>query len=234
MSSSTLPTPASADAHGAGCSHCDDSVPHEHIDVRAELTAAARRSRTRSALVCTIAAVPLVVGLVGTFVTGDGARAGLLALVVAVGWLIASALGVLLVRHLGRRSSRLGLAAGAATTAALGPVIGLAGAALTGVSPVVWTTLVAGGAWWAASAIADALATVAWRRSLFEPGDAAEAARVQAIAGRDEGLDLPLAWLVQGPAVGVAAILSGPLAAAVVLLAALCAALSVRGSARRR
>ncbi|MGC5615937.1 hypothetical protein [Georgenia sp. Z1491] len=234
MSFSTLPTPASADAHGAGCSHCDDSVPHEHIDVRAELTAAARRSRRRSLVVTGIAAAPLVLGLVLAVLDGAAGRAALLALAVGAGWLVASAVGVVLVRRVGRRSSRLGIAAGAATTAALGPVVGLAAAMVTGAPVSLATALVAGGAWWSASALADTLAAVAWRRSLFEPGDAAEVARTQAIAGREENLALPLAWFVQGPAVAVAALLGGPLAVAVILLAALCAALSVRGSAHRR
>lgn len=236
MSSSTLPTPSTADAHDAGCSHCDGSVPHEHIDVRAELTAAARTSRLRSGLLLAIALVPLVVGLVLAAASDQIGEGLFLVVAVVTGWILATAVGVVVAHLVGRRSVRLGLASGTATTSALGPVVGLAagiGLSLASGAPLA-AALVAGGTWWTASALVDAFAAVAWRKSLFEPGDVAEQARAQAIAGRKDRRFVSLAWLVQGPAVAVATVLTGPPALAVLLLAALCAALSIRGSAHRK
>lgn len=236
MSSSALPTPSTADAHEAGCSHCDGSVPHEHIDVRAELTAAARKSRTRSSILLTVAVVPLVTGLVLAAVAGNVLEGLFLVLAVVTGWVLATAVGVVVAQIVGRRSVRFGLASGTAATSALGPVVGLAagiGLSLASDAPLA-AALVAGGTWWTMSALVDAFASAAWRRSLFAPGDVAEQARSQAIAGRKDTQVVSLAWLVQGPAVALATVLSGLPALAVVLLAALCAALSIRGSAHRK
>jgi hypothetical protein len=130
------------------------------------------------------------------------------------------------------------VAAGAAVSSALAPVVGLlAGLGVTAAlgGTISWpAALVAGGAWWTIAAVGNYGASAMWRKMLFEPGEQAERARAQAMASRgSEPSTFSLAWLVQGPAVGAAAVLTGLLAFAVVPLAALCAALSVRGSARR-
>jgi hypothetical protein len=240
MSSPLTPTPSTSTsgARGSSCAHCDDSVPHEHVDVRAELTAVAAAARRRSSVTLLVALAPLVLGLVAAAVLSDVVAHLLLVVAVAVGSLVVTAISLTVARGATRRSARVGVAAGAAVSSALAPVVGLlAGLGVTAAlgGTISWpAALVAGGAGWTIAAVGNYGASAMWRKMLFEPGEQAERARAQAMASRgSEPSTFSLAWLVQGPAVGAAAVLTGLLAFAVVPLAALCAALSVRGSARR-
>jgi len=108
------------------CDHCDDSVPHQHVDevpLVERYRTALRRSVLGVAAVGLLLAVAVVLG---------GREAALAIPLGAVAWTVSSALGLLvlaLVRT--RRSTPAAVIAGAVATAAAAPLLALLVAAAT-------------------------------------------------------------------------------------------------------
>lgn len=218
-------TRPSAAPTGGGCAHCDDSVPHEHLDVRA-IVEASRAGETARARTMTVlaAAVTLVATGLAWWLGGAGPALGAVA-VAATGWVLVT---VCALAVLGAARSRAGdaraLVVASLTQAGLTPLVALAVAVLTGATwPVA---LVAGGTWLLCGALAEVVRARSWGRMLFAPGEAGEHARARAVADRGRGRGPGLAWPVQGAAVAAATWLLGPVPLAVVVLVPLAVALA--------
>lgn len=113
-------TAADTPAEPYVCEHCDDSVPHEHVDEK-PLVEGYRTALRRSVL--GVAAVGLALAVAVLL----GGRAAALAIPLgAVAWVVASAVGLLvlsLVRT--RRSTPAAVIAGAVATSAAAPLLAL-------------------------------------------------------------------------------------------------------------
>jgi len=219
--------PAEPAAHAYRCEHCDDSVPHEHLDVKALVDSSRTRARARANRMALLAGLALVAtAVLGSVV--DGAGHSLVAVgLTALGWVVVTALA-LVVAGAARRRTSVGRAvvAAALVSAALTPLALLAVALLAG----GWTgALVAGATWLAAGAAAALVRARTWRALLLTPGEAGEHARARAVAER--GADRPgeqRRWLVQGLLVAAAVVLLTAVPAAVVVLVPLAVVLAAR------
>ena len=229
-------TPATDAAEPYRCEHCDDSVPHQHLDVRAVVDAAragARRHATRLLVVAVVLVAAALTAAVA--VTGWAGALGALALSVG-GWLLVTAVAVVVVGlRRERTSDGRALITGSLTSAALLPLVAL------GVALVVggWTgAVVAGSGWLLCGALAEAVRARSWRALLLAEGDAGEQARRAAVAQRrPAGAREVALWLVQGALVAVSAALTSLLPVVVVLLVPLSVLLTVAlalPGARRR
>ncbi|GAA1622583.1 hypothetical protein [Georgenia ruanii] len=214
------------------CEHCDDSVPHEHLDVTAIVTAAGRAAVVHAGWMLALALV-LAVAAVAVAVADAGLGAALGALVpVVVGWLVVTAAGLGVVGAVRARSSDArALVAGGLTGAALTPLAALAVALLAG--PGWPAALVAGGGWLLCGAVAALVRARAVRLLLVAPGAAGERERVRAIAsrGRDDW-GQQARWLLQGVALAVATWLLGLVPAAVAVLVPLSVVAAVAAARR--
>ncbi|MFC7405182.1 hypothetical protein [Georgenia alba] len=225
---------AAPSVHGSACEHCDDSVPHEHLDVRGLIEAARTHARRRAVLMTVTAGAVLVAALLAAALL-DGPATALTALAVtAAGWLVVTGVALVVTTRIRLDATRAVLV-GALTGAGLTPVAALA----TSLLADGWTAgLVGGATWLAAGASASAFQARAWRALLLSPGERGEQARAAAVSRR--GRPEPGAirrWLVQGLLVGAAVALLGAVPAAVVVLVplgVLLAAWSATGSAARR
>lgn len=220
--STANPSPAPA----AACEHCDDSVPHTHLDVRAVVDGERARARRIAALELALAAALLTGATVAAVLT-DEPGALWAAVVVAVGWVVVTAVGVGVTGALRDRSSDVGALLGGSLTAAAGvPLVALAVAL---VAPAgVLAAVTAGAAWLACTAVAELVRARAWRRLLLEPGPAGERARGRAVAGDAPGTARTvLRWTPPGVLVGVCVWLLGLVPAVVVVLVPLSVALAV-------
>ncbi|WP_152202432.1 hypothetical protein [Georgenia thermotolerans] len=225
-------TAPSAAATTYRCEHCDDSVPHEHLDVAAIVSAAARTALVRAGWMLALALV-LTVAAVAVAVADAGLGAALGALVpVVVGWLLVTAAGLAVVGAVRARSSDArALVAGGLTTAALTPVAALAVALLAG--PGWPAALVAGGGWLLCGAVAALVRARALGLLLQAPGEAGERERARAVAGRDrQGWDDQVRWLLQGVALAVATWLLGLVPAVVAVLVPLSVVAAVAAARR--
>ncbi len=207
------------------CEHCDESVPHEHLDVpsivRARRDSLVRSSAAAAAAWLLLAVAPLAAaaatGAAGAATTLGSTLLGMLA------WGLATAVGLVAAGRARRRSARgpaASLATGALAAAAVTPPLAL-GVALVagsaGAQPAV-VALGAGAGWLTAALAAEVVGSLRHRSLLLAPGPDGEAARAGAVewsrphsgvgdsarrrgAGRDELERLPGA-VVAGAAVG--------------------------------
>jgi hypothetical protein len=225
----TAPSPSPASYR---CEHCDDSVPHEHLDIAA-IVAAARRSALRRSVMMTAAAVVVVAVALVVAVGAAGTGAAVTALAVTVvGWVMSTAIGVAVAGAVRGRSTAGALIVGALTTAALAPVAALAVALLARAG---WAgALVAGGGWLLCGAVATLARARTVRALLLTEGDAGERARAGAVAQRGQaGWADTLRWLLQGVMVGVSAWLLTVLPVLVVVLVPLAVVLAVAAARPR-
>lgn len=221
--------------HGGGCEHCDDSVPHEHVDVRALVETSRQGSRRRAMIMTALAAAALAAALVVAVPAGGAVPALTAAAVTALGWLALTGAGLLIA---GRVGGARGVAAGAMTTAGLTPLALLTVAWASGTWPAA---PVAAAVWLLAGALAACVQARTWRALLLQPGPAGERARAHAVRARGAtGSGEVRRWAVQGLLVGVATALLiavPPLAVVLVPVAVLLAAWSAdrrQRSAQRR
>ncbi|MFH5822403.1 hypothetical protein [Georgenia sp. AZ-5] len=215
------------------CEHCNDSVPHEHLDIKA-VVAGARRDALREAGWMTAASAVAAGAAAGLAAVAAGTAPALTALGVTVaGWVVTTLAGL---GVLGATRARLAdsgaVLAGSFTTAALTPLVALAVALLTGGGWAV--ALVAGAAWLLCGALAALARARTYRALLLQPGEAGERARSAAVArSRRPGRREPVSWLLQAVAVAVCVWALTPLPALVVVLVPL-AVVGVVAQARRR
>ncbi|MFD1504549.1 hypothetical protein FE374_05745 [Georgenia yuyongxinii] len=225
----TAPSPAPASYR---CEHCDDSVPHEHLDVAAIVGAARRSALVRAVTMIATAVVVIAVAMVvAVGAAGTGAAVSALTITM-VGWAVATAIGVAVVGAVRGRSSSGALIVGALTTAALAPVVALAVAVLARAG---WAgALVAGGGWLLCGAVATLARARTLRALLLTEGDAGERARAGAVAKRAQaGRADVVRWLSQGVLVGVSAWLLTLLPVLVVVLVPLAVVLAVAAARPR-
>ncbi|MDD9205827.1 hypothetical protein PU560_05010 [Georgenia sp. 10Sc9-8] len=213
-------------SHAPACEHCDDSVPHTHLDVRAVVDGERARARRIAVLELALAAV-LLAGATVLAVVRDEPGALWAAVVVAVGWVVATAVGVGVTGVLRARSSDVGALLGGSLTAAAGvPVVAVAVALVVPGGALVAVTAAA--AWLGCTAVAELVRARAWRRLLLEPGPAGERARGRAVAGDAPGTARTvLRWTAPGVLVGACVWLVGLVPAVVVVLVPLSVALAV-------
>ncbi|GAA4423032.1 hypothetical protein GCM10023169_18160 [Georgenia halophila] len=233
MSTSPTPTRDSATPprpHGFACEHCDDSVPHEHLDVRALVETSRAAARRRALTMAAVAGVLLAAAL-GTAFLADGAATALTALgATTAGWVVVTGVALLVTTRT-RLAPAKAVVAGALTGAGLTPLAALAVALLAG----GWVSgLVAGATWLAAGAATSAVQARSWRGLLLTPGDAGEHARAQAVDRRGAAVvgEVPR-WLVQGGLVGAGVVLLAAVPAAVVVLVPLAVLLAARAGSGR-
>lgn len=189
------------------CEHCDDSVPHQHVDEK-PLVEAYRRDLLGSRLAATgVAAIGLAVLAVVALDSAIGLPLGMAAWLVATG---AGLLAWLIVRA--RSRDAVAVIAGAITTAALSPLLALGVAALT--PGPAWARGLAAGLGWLALAVGtDGARTRRLRTILTEHTREGEAARSGVV--RSNGRPSP--YLESGWLVLTAAVLGMCVAAAAVL-----------------
>jgi hypothetical protein len=217
-------------AHSYRCEHCDDSVPHEHLDVKGLVESSRTRARAGAVRMAAVSAVLLAAtGALAAAVGGAGHALAAVGLT-ALGWVVVTALALAVVGAARRRTSEgRAVVTAALASAGLTPLAALAVAMLAG----GWTgALVAGATWLAAGAVAALVRARSWRALLLTPGDAGEHARARAVAER--GVDAPggvRRWLVQGALVAAAVALLGLVPATVVVLVPLAVVLAARTAA---
>lgn len=229
MSNDTTTRPAS-DPAPYRCEHCDDSVPHEHLDVRAVIEDARDTARSRALRRLVGAGIVLAAALVVTLVAaGVAVTLGALALT-AAGWVVVTvaALGVVGAAR-ARTSDARALVTGALVSAALVPLVALAVATLVGGRPAA---VVVGATWLACGAIAEGGKARTWRALLLTEGDDGERARARAVAQRGRAPQGAGRWLVRGVAVGLAVWLLAAVPAVVLVLVPLSVALTALAGAR--
>lgn len=229
MSNDTTTRPA-PDPAPYRCEHCDDSVPHEHLDVRAVIEDARDAARSRALRRLVVAGVVLVAALVlAVVVAGVAAALGSAALT-AAGWVVVTvtALGVVGAAR-ARTSDARALVTGALVSAALVPLVALAVAALVGGWPAA---VVAGATWLACGAVAEGVKARTWRALLLTEGDDGERARARAVAQRGRAPQGAGRWLVQAAAVGLATWLLTVVPAVVLVLVPLSVALTALAGTR--
>lgn len=173
------------------CEHCDDSVPHTHVDEQ-PLVERYRRDLLRSTLaVCGVAIVWLALAL-------SLAREAVLGLLLGTtAWAAATAVGlVVFVLRRNARSSASAVIAGAIATAAVTPILALLVASLTPGS-VAARAITAGLGWLVISALVTGGRTARLRSQLVEHTRAGEAARSAVVrTGGRPSPYIEAAWLV--------------------------------------
>lgn len=222
--------PATGSSTG-GCAHCDNSVPHEHVDVRAAVgasrSALASRTRRDAILTGVLAALLLAVAILA----GASAQGALLALLLGgAGWLLATALGVLLAAR-GAGAGRAGAVVFAAVlVAALVPLTGYLAAWAAGHA----AGALAGAAGWLLGAgTAQVVRTRTMRRLLLTPGAEGEPMRQAATLRRlPDGVEL--GWLTHPAGVAAWGLLGALLPITLVLTTALHIALTLAAAVRAR
>ncbi|PFG38556.1 hypothetical protein ATJ97_1037 [Georgenia soli] len=225
-----VPEPA---AHSYRCEHCDDSVPHEHLDVKALVESSRDRARARATRMAVVGAAALVATAVLASVV-DGPALALAAVgLSALGWVLVTALALVVAGAARRRTSDArAVVAAALTSAGLTPLAALLVALLAG----GWTgALVAGATWLAAGAVTALVRARTWGTLLLTPGEAGENARARAVAER--GADRPgelRRWLVQGLLVAAAVALLSVVPATVIVLVPLAVVVAARTAAVSR
>lgn len=173
------------------CEHCDDSVPHSHVDEKPLVDAYRRELLGALVAVAALAVLWLAATLL---LAREAAFATVLG---AASWVLATALG--LVAFALTRRSRPGAAAvivGAVTTAAVTPLLALLVALLTP-GGVAARAVAAGLGWLVASAVVTGVRTVRLREVLVADTREGEAARsgVVRTAGRPSPY-VEAGWLV--------------------------------------
>lgn len=211
----TAPTSAASASTGHGCTHCDSSVPHEHLDLPAVVETERRRS-LRETLLQVVVALFLLGAAVGRTA---GERALLAVPLTVAAWVAVTGLGLLVAGAVRNRAGdQRAVAAGALTTAGLVPLTALGVVLVVGDGLEV--ALAAGATWLTVTAAVHAVRTRAWRRVLVRGTAEGDKARQVAVDSRERaaGRDL-LPWAVQGLSVGLATYLLGlvPLAAVVMV-----------------
>lgn len=226
--------------HGGGCEYCDDSVPHSHEDVRGPIETSRARAKQRFFLMLAVAVSAAIVSGIAMALADLGLTPALLpALVAGIGWLLATAGGVLAATRAGGATAR-GMAIGALTSAALTPLMAL-GVSLTAIAteaPAWSAGLGAAVIWLLAGAIAAGFQARAWRRTLLEKGETGERMRYLAVRKKGRtGQGEILRWALQAVLVGGAVALMVLVPVAVIVLipgaVALAAWAAVRQHARR-
>lgn len=172
----------------SACAH--ESTPHHHVDVAASVAAASRRSTTLALAALALAAA---LGLAGALLEPVGWPA---ALAGAAGWVtstLAASATLLLA------SRRGGAGPALVASAVVGALVTVAVAwwiATTGGHPL-W----AAAGWTLAAASSQFAQSVAWRRTLHQPGEIGEYARDQAVHAQEARWPGRLAWWAV-PAIG--------------------------------
>lgn len=229
MSNDTTTRPA-PDPAPYRCDHCDDSVPHEHLDVPAVIAGARARALSVARTRLVVAVVVLAAaGAVALVAAGTGATLGAAALT-AVGWAVVTAVALGVVGAVrSRASDTRALVVGALTSAGLLPLVALVVALVVG----GWAAAaVAGSVWLLCGALAEGLRARTWRALLLTEGDEGERARSRAVAKRSERPAGAGTWLAQGAAVGLATWLLTAVPVVVVVLVPLSVALTALVAAR--
>jgi hypothetical protein len=210
------------------CDHCDTSVPHEHLDVRAIVDTARANARRRAVTMVAAAAVVTVAAVVVTVLVATPSEAlGALALT-AAGYLVVTAVGVaVLGAARARTSDRRAVVLAGLVSAALAPCVALAVALTVGVPGAA----VAGATWLLGGALAEAgRARTTNRLLLTEAGETARAAAVATRGALPPGT-LPR-WVAQGAFVALATWVLALVPLAVVALVPLAVALAALGARR--
>lgn len=240
MTSSDIPAPATAadaDAEtpttaSTGCEHCDGSIPHEHVDVRAAVAESGTRLRRRLTRDARLTQVLVLAGLAAHLLVDRSLGALALAVLVgATGWFLGTLVALALTSA---RADRRGVVLGAAALAAL---VAPTGAVATLATGHVGAVLSAAAAWLACAGAAQVVRTRTALRLLDRPGREGEALRQAATHGRLPG-GVDLGWL--GHAAGVlawgapAAVLPATLVVTVPLHVALTLGAAVRAQRAAR
>jgi hypothetical protein len=227
----TTDSPADPQTAATTCEHCDDSVPHEHVDEQPLVEGYRAALRRGVAAVAAVGATLAVAVLIG------GREAALAIPLGAVAWTVCSALGLLALSVVrSRRSTPVAVIAGAVTTAALTPLLALLVAVAAG-GDVGWRAAAGALGWLAVSGTVSGIRAGALRTLLAAHTREGEAARSGVV--RTAGRPSPLAeagWLVATGAVfGLCVLAAAVLPVVVVVLIPLNAALAVlsRRSAAR-
>lgn len=173
------------------CEHCDDSMPHKHVDER-PLVERYRRELLRSGLaVAGVCAVWLALALALDWSAVLGLGLGMAA------WALASGIGlVVFARMRGERSAAHAVIGGAIATAAISPILALLVAALAPGTPMT-RGVTAGLGWLVISALVSGIRAGRLRDQLVahtRDGEAARSAVVRT-AGRPSPY-IEAAWLV--------------------------------------
>lgn len=173
------------------CEHCDDSVPHQHVDEQ-PLVEAYRRDLLRAGLLtCAVALVWLAAGLIAAFDSSYGLMLG------GLGWAVATVIGLLVFLVVQRRAGgATAVIAGAIGTAAISPILALVVAFLVP-GPIWARALTAGLGWLVLSFVVTGIRTGRLRDTLKAHTRAGEAARSAVV--RTGGRPSPYveaAWLV--------------------------------------
>jgi hypothetical protein len=214
-------------AHSYRCEHCDDSVPHEHLDVKGLVESSRALARAGAIRMAVVAAAVLVATVMLAAVVGGVAHALAAAGLTALGWVLVTALALVVAGVARRRTSDTrAVVVAALASAGLTPLAALGVALLAG----GWTgALVAGATWLAAGAVVALVRARSWRALLLTPGDAGEHARARAVAQRGTGLPGEIRrWLIQGALVAAAVALLSAVPATVVVLVPLAVVLAAR------
>jgi hypothetical protein len=173
------------------CEHCDDSVPHQHVDEQ-PLVEEYRRDLLRAVLAaCGVG----VVWLAACLVLARDSSLGLL--LGALAWAVATAVGLVAFLVMGgRRSAATAVIAGAIGTAAVSPILALVVGHLTP-GPLWSRALTAGLGWLVLSTLVTGVRTGRLRDQLTAHTRDGEAARSAVV--RTGGRPSPYveaAWLV--------------------------------------
>jgi len=234
MTNAPTPVPSHGQAtddlgHGAFCEHCDESIPHEHLDVRA-IIENSRDGARRRAVVMGVAGGATLVAATAAAVALEGVSVAFAALgTTALGWLLVTGVALIVTTRTGRTR---GLVAGALTAAGLTPLVPLA---VVLVADGWGAVAVTGATWLAAGAAASAVQARTWRALLLTPGEAGEQARARAVARRGQTNHTELTrWLVQAGLVAAATALLAVLPVAIVVLVPLAVLLAAWAGNRRR
>ncbi|GAB2620250.1 hypothetical protein GCM10027067_35220 [Pseudactinotalea suaedae] len=153
------------------CEHCDDSVPHQHVDER-PLVESYRRDLLRAVLAaCAVSVVWLALGLTTAWGSVLGVILGMAA------WAVATAVGVLffLLTRRGKPAATA-VIGGAIATAAVSPILALLVAFLTP-GPIAARAVVAGLGWLVLSTLVTAVRAGRLRAQLVAHTRDGEAAR---------------------------------------------------------
>lgn len=231
MTTDSPAAPGAPTPQVASCEHCDDSVPHEHVDEQPLV------ERYRTALLRGVAGVAVAGAALAVAVVLGGLDAAFAIPLGAMAWTVASALGVLtlsLVRT--RRSTPVAVIVGAVTTAGVTPLLALLVAVAVDGS-AGWRAAAAALGWLAVSGTVSGIRAGRLRELLAGHTRDGEAARSGVV--RTGGRPSPLVeagWLVLTAGVlGLCVLAASVLPVVVVVLVPLNAALAVlsRRSAAR-
>ncbi|WP_420114125.1 hypothetical protein [Pseudactinotalea sp.] len=176
------------------CEHCDDSVPHQHVDEQ-PLVEAYRRDLLRSTLaVCGVGVAALAVVSLLTWRTWGAPTAGFHG---AAAWLVATGIGLVVFLVMRRSATATtGVIGGAIATAAVSPILALLVAWLVP-GPIGLRGLTAALGWLVPSLLVTSVRSGRLRDTLKAHTRAGEAARSAVV--RTGGRPSPYveaAWLV--------------------------------------